>query len=92
MRVTCILCDKPFVPDDNIVRRLQKQPHRLVLCPPCNQLIASKTIARYENRKKHNIFPSRPTPRQNPRFSPRHKRTARSNNATPRSHSKGRQT
>ncbi|WP_396653999.1 DUF2197 domain-containing protein [Mechercharimyces sp. CAU 1602] len=45
-QLTCILCDRPFTPNNKQSRRLQKHPHRMFLCPQCDERITFKTMAR----------------------------------------------
>ncbi|WP_188648332.1 DUF2197 domain-containing protein [Marinithermofilum abyssi] len=46
MKVTCLLCERPFSPSPLQAKKLRKHPHRIFLCPSCHERISTKTIAR----------------------------------------------
>jgi uncharacterized protein YlaI len=46
MKVICILCNQPFQPDKQLVRKILKHPHKIQLCRNCYVRIEKQRLER----------------------------------------------
>ncbi|MBA4494281.1 DUF2197 domain-containing protein [Paenactinomyces guangxiensis] len=52
MKVICILCDQPFIPDKFTEKKLRKHPHRIQLCPDCYVRIKNQVLKRQRHQQE----------------------------------------
>jgi uncharacterized protein YlaI len=51
MKVICILCEQPFIPNKMQVKKIRKHPHKIIICPECYERVGQKASERRAKSK-----------------------------------------